>query len=152
MVVIKEVLAPTDFSECSADAVARALDLADRFGGRLTLLHVVSDPIHETWACYAPGADFLEIVAQMEREARRKMAAVVPAGRAADVRLATVWGDPTTEILKYAKARGVDVIVCGTHGRRGWNRVMMGSVAERLVRFARCPLLTVGPTSKDEAA
>jgi nucleotide-binding universal stress UspA family protein len=57
--------------------------------------------------------------------------------------VATAWGDPSDEVLKYADCHDIDLVVCGTHGRRGWNHFMMGSVAERIVRLARCPVLTV---------
>jgi nucleotide-binding universal stress UspA family protein len=55
----------------------------------------------------------------------------------------TVWGDPATEILKYARDHGIDLIICGTHGRSGFDRFALGSVAEAVVRKAPCPVLTV---------
>jgi nucleotide-binding universal stress UspA family protein len=57
--------------------------------------------------------------------------------------VATAVGDPQEQILEYARANGIDLIVCGTHARRGLERLVMGSVSERLVQFAPCPVLTV---------
>jgi universal stress protein A len=111
--------------------------------------------MHETWACYAPGRDFLRIVDELQSQARNRLQLLVPprfrkVGKAV---LATAWGDPSDEILKYAREHNVDLIVCGTHGRRGWDLVAMGSVAARLVRLASCPVLTVrGSTPPAEAA
>jgi len=66
--------------------------------------------------------------------------------------VATVWGDASEQILKYAATHRIDLIVCGTHGRHGWDRVIMGSVAERLVRLAPCPVLTVHAFRQEAAA
>jgi nucleotide-binding universal stress UspA family protein len=66
--------------------------------------------------------------------------------------VATVWGDASEQILKYAATHRIDLIVCGTHGRHGWDRVIMGSVAERLVRLAPCPVLTVHAFGQEVAA
>ena len=109
------------------------------------LLHVVTDPLHEVWACYAPGADFLSLVEKLQADARKRLALMASPDEVASGRvvLAAAWGDPGDEILKYARAHNVDLIVCGTHGRRGWDHLVMGSVAERVVRTAPCPVLTV---------
>jgi nucleotide-binding universal stress UspA family protein len=145
MIALKNVLVATDFGDCSQAAVEQARALAEVFGASMHLLHVVTEPLHEVWACYAPGADFLPLVEQLQADAMKRLALLaspyeVTVGR---VVLAASWGDPGDEVLKYARAHDVDLIVCGTHGRRGWDRVVMGSVAERVVRTAPCPVLTV---------
>lgn len=154
MIALKHVLVPVDFSECSEAAVTQARAFADRFGATLHVLHVVTEPLHEVWATYAPGADFLDTVQRLEGEAckeieRLSALADLPPGRLV---IATVWGDASEQILKYAATHGIDLIVSGTHGRRGWDHVIMGSVAERLVRLAPCPVLTVHALGQEVAA
>jgi nucleotide-binding universal stress UspA family protein len=145
MIALKHVLVATDFSQCSDAAVAQARAVAEAFGATLHVLHVVSEPLHETWACYAPHGGFLDRVEQLQDEAQRKIEAAIAQepGAADRVVVETAWGDPGEKILEYAKTNNVDLIVCGTHGRRGWDHLVMGSVAERLVRLAPCPVLTV---------
>jgi len=145
VIALKNVLVATDFSECSQAAVAQARALAEAFSARVHLLHVVTEPLHEVWACYAPGADFLTLVEKLQAGARERLALIASPDEVASGRvvLAAVWGDPCDEVLKYARAHNVDLIVCGTHGRRGWDHVVMGSVAQSVVRTAPCPVLTV---------
>ena len=154
MLALRQVLVATDFSECSDRAVAQARELASRFGATLHVLHVVTEPMREMWSSYAPGAEFLEIVHRLEAEACRRIerqmaASGVQPGRPV---ISTAWGDAAEQILKYAASRRIELIVCGTHGRHGWDHVMMGSVAERLVRLAPCPVLTVHAAERGESA
>ena len=135
MIALKHILVATDFSECSDAALEQGHALAATFDASLHLLHIVTAPLHKEWAWYEPGAEFL---------AHRRLDWLVASGnfRRDRVVVATGWGDPSDEILKYARKHQVDLIVCGTHGRRGWDHVVMGSVAERVVRRAPCPVLT----------
>jgi nucleotide-binding universal stress UspA family protein len=144
MMALKNVLVVTDFSEGSDAAVDEGRRLAELFGARLHLLHVVAEPFSEAWMGYAPAADFLDLMSQFEDDARRRLEGLAqPESLKGHVVVATARGDASHEILKYAAERGIDLVVCGTDGRSGWDRVMMGSVAERLVRLAPCPVLTV---------
>jgi nucleotide-binding universal stress UspA family protein len=145
MIGLKRVLVPTDFSETSEAALKYGIELAGAFGATLHVLHVVNKPLHEAWAGYAPGASFLSVVEHMETDARTHIEELVSKEDVATGRTvaATVWGDARDQILKYAVDHNIDLIVCGTHGRRGWDHFVMGSVAERLVRQAACPVLTV---------
>jgi nucleotide-binding universal stress UspA family protein len=144
MIGLKRVLVPTDFSETSEAALRYGVAVAGIFGATLHVLHVI-EPLHEAWAGYAPGTSFLAVVERKQADARthleeRLSKEDVPTGRTVP---ATVWGDASDQILKYAVDHHIDLIVCGTHGRRGWDHFVMGSVAERLVRLAACPVLTV---------
>jgi nucleotide-binding universal stress UspA family protein len=145
MIGLKRVLVPTDFSETSDAALKYGVELAGAFGAVLHVLHVVNKPMHEAWAGYAPGTSFLLVVEHMETEARRRIEERVSKEDVATGRTvpATVWGDASDQILEYAIAHHIDLIVCGTHGRNGWDHFMMGSVAEKIVRKAPCPVLTV---------
>jgi nucleotide-binding universal stress UspA family protein len=156
MIALTNILVATDFSDTSRAALKRARGLAAAFQARLHILHVVTEPLHEIWACYAPGADFLQSVAKLQEHSRARMLGDISLREMASGRmiLATSWGDPSDEILKYAREHDIDMIVCGTHGRRGWDHALVGSVAERIVRLAPCPVLTVhdGPGLSAAAA
>jgi nucleotide-binding universal stress UspA family protein len=144
MITLKNVLVATDFSECSQAAVEQAGAVAAAFDASLHVLHVVTEPLHEIWSGYVPAADFLRAVERLQAEARSRLGLTVSPEEIASGRVvvATAWGDPGDEILKYARTHDVDLIVCGTHGRRAWDHVVMGSVAERIVHLAPCPVLT----------
>jgi len=145
MTTLKSILVAVDFSEASRAAVEHGLELAKAFNASLHLLHVVDEPLRKTWAGYTPCAEFLETVDRLRTEARKRLEQLVPRTELGDGRIvvATAWGDPSDELLKYVRSHDIDLIVCGTHGRRGWDHFTMGSVAERVVRVSSCPVLTV---------
>lgn len=144
------ILLPTDFSECSAEAAAVARTLAERFGGRILLLHVLDEP-----AALDPmfrGDVPLEMLrSRMEQFARESMDAFLSANFAGFERLDTVLaaGSPHREIVRKAREAGSDLIVVGTHGRTGVEHVLFGSTAERVVRTAPCPVLSVRQGRKE---
>jgi nucleotide-binding universal stress UspA family protein len=144
MTSLKTILVATDFSDSSQRALDCARAFADAFGSSLHLLNVVSEPLSEPWQWFSPGAAFLDRVEKLEKDARDRMREMVRANERAarPAVLAAVWGEPAEQILKYAQEHAVDLIVCGTHGRRGLDRLAMGSVAEQIVRSASCPVLT----------
>jgi nucleotide-binding universal stress UspA family protein len=145
MVNLKNILVTTDFAACSNRAVCEACGLAAAVKARLHLLHVVVAPFEQSWAGYEPASALLDDVEKREKVARRHMRALASSsGLKGDrVAIATFVGDPVESILEYARLHDIDLIVCGTHGRRGIERYIMGSVAERLVQLAHCPVLTV---------
>lgn len=154
VITLKSILVPTDFNEASSAAVEHGRALAVTFNASLHLLHVVAEPLHETWAGYAPGAEFLDAVDHLQADAQKRLERLIPPAERGNGRIvvATTWGDPSDQILKYAGDHSIDLIVCGTNGRRGWDHVMMGSVAERIVRLASCPVLTVRAVERAVAA
>jgi nucleotide-binding universal stress UspA family protein len=142
----RHILAPTDFSEYSKTAVASALELAKKFGAKLTILHVVEPPPYPIEGYVPPNLSttFLE---DLERQASQDLAQVVPEAEAANVevaRLVTV-GTPYRRIIDTAEAQQVDLIVMATAGRTGFSHLLLGSIAERVVRTASCPVLTIRP-------
>jgi nucleotide-binding universal stress UspA family protein len=145
MITLEQILVPTDFSEPSEKAVRYAKALAQAFGGAtLHLLHVVETAFVHGWTSEGYVGALPELRERLEREARDALAkcatdAELPAG----VRLVTRVGHPVAEILRYARQEAVDLVVMGTHGRSGIGHLLMGSVAERVVRAASCPVLTV---------
>src|SRR5262249_24508428 len=139
MISLKTILVPSDFSECSDEALRYGLELARRFDASLHLLHVVQDPVTQPSAAEGFSAPLFEVVEQWQRQAE----APVPDADRHGGTVASVVATPSAEILAYAAANDVDLIVMGTHGRRGVSHMLLGSIAERVVRRAPCPVLTV---------
>jgi nucleotide-binding universal stress UspA family protein len=141
------ILAPTDFSECSQQAVRCAYALAQKVGAKLVLLHVVEEL--PPYIGFIPPRAAAMLLQDLERQACLDLAAVLPEAEAAQVEVPrrVVMGSPAEDIVKVAAAEQVDLIVIATHGRSGFSHLVMGSVAERVVRTAACPVLTIGPTA-----
>lgn len=138
MLPIHTILHPTDFSDRSEFAFRLACTFARDCGARLILLHVAPVPV----LVYGEGVvppqpeDYRE---QLEEELHR----LVPPDPSIPVEHRFREGDPVAEILAEAEESSADLIVMGTHGRTGLGRLLMGSVAEQVVRRASCPVLTV---------
>jgi nucleotide-binding universal stress UspA family protein len=142
----RHILAPTDFSEYSKQAVASALELAKKFGAKLSILHVVELPPYPVEG-YVPPSVTTTFMEDLEREASQELAQLAPEAESTGVevaRLVTV-GSPYRKIIDMAEADAVDLIVMATAGRTGFSRLVMGSIAERVVRTASCPVLTIRP-------
>jgi nucleotide-binding universal stress UspA family protein len=145
MIALKTVLVATDFSETSGVALRYAKALAQAFGAALHVLHVVQEPFAQPWAVEAYGFSLATLQDEWVREAKERIQTTLSAEERASFRaeLATRLGHPVVEILKYAADQNIDLIVIGTHGRGPLGHMVMGSVAERIVRKATCPVLTV---------
>ncbi len=143
----KRICCPIDFSDASRAAMEVAADLARRHGAELVLLHAYPIPGYTfpDGSIVASPKMMQDLADQAERhlELWRKDADRL----AGSSRVTTdkAIGEPAYEIVSFAKASGVDLLVVGTHGRTGIEHAFMGSVAERVVRKARCPVLTVRP-------
>jgi nucleotide-binding universal stress UspA family protein len=141
---IRHILCPVDFSRTSDAALGQAGMLAHRFGADLTVLHVVYDPLDAT-CLHVPHPPEEQLREEMIREAERELQARVRR-RLRDLpraKTAVVMGLPFREIVRYAEARQVDLIVMGTQGLSGLGHLIMGSTAERVVRTAPCPVLSI---------
>ena len=145
---IRRILAPTDFSEYSKQAVAYAYELAQTFGAKLTLLHVVELPVYPVEA-FLPSVEGTTLLDDLEHQARLDLAQLLPKAEEGTVEVGcqAVPGTPYYKIIEVANAKKVDPIVMATHGRTGLSHLVMGSMAERVVRMAPCPVLTIRPTS-----
>lgn len=143
MIRLKTILVPSDFSECSDAAVRYGLELARRFDATLRLLHVVQDPATQPWAAEGFTLPILDVVTQWQKDAQVRLLASVPVADVGRVTAAVTIASPCQEILRYADEHAVDLIVMGTHGRGGVTHMLLGSIAERVVRRASCPVLTV---------
>lgn len=145
MISLKTVLVATDFSEPSEVAVRYGRALADVFHAALHILHVVPDSMALPWATMADGLAMADVQRQWEREAAERLEQIVPPAERGGLRLqlAVRAGDPVRQITGYALEKNADIVVLGTHGRGPVAHMLMGSVAERVVRGAPCPVLTV---------
>jgi nucleotide-binding universal stress UspA family protein len=138
---IKVILHPTDFSECSQRAFPLASSLARDHGARLIVLHVTSLPDLAYKGYGTPASPLLaeEYLAKVRQELEQ----LQPPDPQLAVEQRIEEGDPTNEILRVAKETGAGLIVLGTHGRSGLRHLLMGSVADQVVRKAPCPVLTL---------
>jgi len=144
---IRRILTPTDFSECSRQVVTCAYELAQAVGAKLVLLHVVEDL--PSYIGFIPPGGAAMLLKDLERQACLDLAAMLPEAETARVEIArrVVVGSPADKIVRLAAAEQVDLIVIATHGRTGLSHLVMGSVAERVLRTAPCPVMTIGPTA-----
>ena len=148
MAQLKRILHPTDFSDAARQALDLAMELCARCDAELHLLHVLPDlaaiPL-------IPGGvvppQLTDAQQRCRQEAAEMLVKLVPAEWAAEhpVHRATRQGPAFLGIIEYARDEDIDLIVLGTHGRSRLMQVLMGSVAERIVRKAPCPVLTVRP-------
>ena len=142
---IKRILVPTDFSEPADAALTYAIDLAASLGATVSLVHVFDDPfsggIYTGEYVPMPAEMRAEIVADL----RRRLADAVSKRGHSELNPELLIGPTARTIVDGARERNVDLIVMGTHGRGGLAHLLLGSVAERVVRTAACPVLIVRP-------
>ena len=143
---IQRILLPTDFSNYSAAATQYACELATRFNAELHILHTLEHHLSSTPA-FGFGLDLPTFVSESRAAAEKKLAGIIDAGWSTgrSVVRSIFEGSPRVEIVRYAREANIDLIVLSTHGRTGLSHVMIGSVAENVVRTAPCPVLTVRP-------
>lgn len=139
---VKNILVPVDYSESGDAAMAYAVSLAREYGAELHLVHVYEQPFAYVDAGFSgtpmpteiPPADLKEEEARLDR--------VTPA-KDVKFRRKFIVGAPADDLVDYAKENAIDLVVMGTHGRTGLTRLLMGSVAEGVVRRSPCPVLTI---------
>ena len=146
MLKIKKILYPTDFSSCSKQAYSHALFIAEQYKAELHMLHVIT--IH-TDDAYDPGYDFPDLEEyniHLEKHASEESDQLIKKHKLSKTKIIKVQErgySPSAVILKYAQDNNIDLIVMGTHGRRGLGYLFLGSVAEEVTRFARRPVYTI---------
>ena len=148
MLPIKKILCPTDFSEPSHEAMKIAGELAYHFGSELCLVHVVSPvPIVPFPEAIPTTFDIRSYQQELEVSSRKALEEVVRQMESNQVssRLIAVQGDPAHQIIELAKEEKPDLIVLATRGKTGWERLIFGSVAEKVIRLASCPVLLIPP-------
>lgn len=141
---IKKILVPTDFSACSTHAAAEAIELASKLGAKVTLLHAYGLPIYVSpeGGQFLPNPQTLFEVSESARDEllRLKQRVVRPD---VEVDCLTEQSPPADAILRIAEQGHYDLVVMGTHGRTGIKHLLVGSVAEKVVRTCATPVLTV---------
>jgi nucleotide-binding universal stress UspA family protein len=146
--MIRKILMPTDFSDASIAALQMARDLARRFGASVTLFHVHQVPsyLYPDGMMPVPST----VLQDLERSIVAELLRLAEQLRGEGVQVDTrhVIGSPVQEICRAADELEMDLIVMGTHGRTGLRHVIMGSVAEKVVRRAPCAVLTVHPSGE----
>jgi nucleotide-binding universal stress UspA family protein len=142
----KKILCPIDFSEASRDALRAAVEVTRRFGGELTLFHAYPLPGYTLpEGTVLPNAEMLQALADETQAMLDKWKAEAVAMGAAQVVTDKAVGEPAAAILDAAEAGKFDLVVVATHGRTGLAHMLLGSVAERVVRRCPTPVLTVRP-------
>ncbi len=151
MIALKTILVPTDFSDSSVAALRYAKALAAAFDASVHVLHVVQEPFAQPWAVEAHGFSLAAMQDDWIREAKTRVESTLTPEEQTRFKasLETVLGHPVVEILKHAETHAIDLIVMGTHGRGPLGHMVMGSVAERIVRKAPCPVLTVRQSDRE---
>jgi nucleotide-binding universal stress UspA family protein len=147
---IKTILFPTDFSNGARAAMDHAISLAKDYQAKLILLYVIQDISIAEW--YIPSSISAgELVEDMQKSAWQEMDKWIAevSKQVKDVEKMVVRGVPFVEIIQTAKKRNADLIVIGTHGRTGIDHMLFGSTAEKVVRKAACPVLTVRIAGKE---
>ena len=150
MIALKNILVATDFSEPSAVALNYGRDLARSYDATLHVVHVIEDLL----ALHGPEIGFAmsDVERNIEAAVRRDLdAAITPSDHETlDVRtMITRASNVSHSITEYAKYNAIDLIIVGTHGRNAFHRFLIGSVAERVMRTAPCPVLTVRAHERD---
>jgi len=140
---IKKVLFATDFSEGAKNALPYACDIATRWEAKLYLVHVIYDMTKTAW--YVPHSSLEDVYADLEQSARKELdkTFIDEMRKYKDIEHIILKGTPYEEIVKFAETNNVDLIVLATHGRTGLDRLLFGSTAEQVVRYAPCPVLSV---------
>ncbi len=148
MAAIRRILHATDYSPASRPALRTAIDLARALRGELLVVHVLSPVVVPVLAgeVYLPPATYDELERSARAAAQRHLDRVAQRAKQAGARVSKrlIEGSPVADrIVRAARALRADLIVMGTHGRTGVTRVVLGSVAARVVATASCPVLTV---------
>jgi len=139
---INKILVPFDFSERSEKSLRWAVGMAEKWQAHILLFHVVSasTPLMATEAFY----DVAQLEADLQQDADRGIKEVAAKEKTVNIETEVRVGEPFWDICRTAEEEKVDLIVMGSHGRTGLAHVLLGSVAERVVRHAPCPVLVIG--------
>ncbi len=151
MIKPKKILFPTDFSETSQEAAKYAVSYAQEFGSKVYVLHIVNEKIISEGLNLPRLISVEDLEAEMTKEAKKRLQLFLGEEEAEGIDFETVIkrGVPFLEIIRFAKENDIDLIVIGTHGRSGFEHIIFGSTAEKVVRKAPCPVLSVRPSQRE---
>jgi len=147
MIKLEKILMPTDFSSSSENAMRYAVSFAKEYDAELVVLHVIHEPHRlRRVTTTLPGEEIDKIIADEIGVVKKAMEQFVKDfSEGVNVKTLIKTGIAVVEIVESAKEENVDMIVIGTHGQTGTRHALIGSVAERVVRNAHCPVFTVKP-------
>ena len=145
MITLKKILHPTDFSESSKHAMSYAISFAQEFGATLSVLHVIEEVSGAMYFDMLQAPPLVQLMADIEAEAQKLLEGLISPeiSQGVEVEQLIRKGVPFVEIIRCAESIEADIIVCGTHGRTGLKHALFGSVAEKVVRKAPCPVMSV---------
>lgn len=152
MLPLKKILWPTDFSGPASEGLKIASELATQFSGEILLVHIVA-PIPSMYGGAGPtGFHTPTVLKEFEESAQKSLDEIRREKIPAEIQARTfvIHGRPAHEIVKIAEQEKVDMVVISTQGESGWQRFVFGSVAEKVVRNAKCPVLTIRAPEKEE--
>ena len=143
---IEKILVPIDFSENSAKVLDTAIFFAEKFNAKLFVVFVMQT-LEDYSGFFVPHMPIAQFEEEMRQSAEKKMGSFIEENMKKGVpHDATVLnGDIAEELINYAKDKDTDLIIMGTHGYKGLEKVLFGSVADKVVKLAPCPVLTVNP-------
>jgi nucleotide-binding universal stress UspA family protein len=145
MLPIKKILCPIDFSEPSYEAMKVAEEMARQFSSELSVVHVVREVSDTVYGPEFSGFDVESYQKELEASATKKLKEIVKERVSKDlsVNQTIVRGKPVDQIIRFSDEKNIDLIVIATHGQTGWQHFVFGSVTEKVVRLALCPVLTI---------
>lgn len=145
MVEIKKIVVPVDYSSNTDKVIEYGVEIADKFGAKVLFFHVIND--FQGYDMMLVHPSFLGMSKDLEQKAEERMAALVKehAQREQGASGHVVIGDAADEIVHYASVEKADMIIIGTHGVKGLEKILLGSTADRVVKKAPCPVLVFNP-------
>jgi nucleotide-binding universal stress UspA family protein len=151
MFKLKKILFPTDFSRCADQALAHAVFYAEKYNAELHLLHIITLFTDQPDLLNQEFSEIDDMIQKMELKADRQMVEVIHNHSSDKLKIIKTCKraiSAAPAILEYASENDIDMIVMGTHGRRGLGHLFLGSVAEEVVRMALCPVFTLRETEE----
>ncbi len=146
--MFKKILCPVDFSEFTDEILEYALDIAKKYGAELHLIHIIPNLNYFTpYESFFTPENLIVVEKNMETEVNKDFDDLMKKINVPAVKIIKN-GAAFVEIINYARSESMDLIIIGTHGRSGLEHILIGSVAERVIRKAPCPVLTVRPKSR----
>jgi universal stress protein A len=147
--MFKKILVPLDFSDYTDEIINVAVRIAEKFGSTIHLLHVIPNMDYFTpYESFLSTENLVNVQRDIEREVGKDMEAVAGNIKEIPVTKAIHTGVAFLEIIDYVRTETIDLVVMGTHGRGGLEHILLGSVAEKVVRRSPCPVLTIRPAGK----
>jgi universal stress protein A len=147
--MFKKILVPLDFSDYTDEIMNVAVQIAEKFGSTMHLLHVIPNMDYFTpYESFLSAENLVSIQRDIEREVEKDMEVVVKKLKDIPVAKTIHAGVAFLEIVNYVRTENIDLVVMGTHGRGGLEHILIGSVAEKVVRKSPCPVLTIRPAGK----